>query len=97
MDSAVKVLIENDPHFHERMLHMKDNIGVIARTTATGFEQINDGFNKLNRSVQIGFYRIDSMVNQTVQKFREMHYTLNNHHLVIHYLSKSVGVVLPLI
>ena len=62
-----------------------------------GFEQINDGFNKLNRSVQVGFYCIDSMLNQTEQKFRETHDTLNNHHLAIHYLSKSVSVVLPLI
>ena len=76
---------------------MKDNVGVMARTTATGFEQINDGFNKLNRSVQIGFYRVDSMLNQTEQKFRETYDTLNNHYLAIHYLSKSVGVVLPLI
>ena len=97
MDNAVKVLIENDRRFHERMIRMEENIGVIVRTTATGFEQINEGFNKLNRSVQVGFYRIDDMLNQTEQKFREMHDTLNNHHLVIHYLSKSVGVVLPLI
>ena len=62
-----------------------------------GFEQINEGFNKLNRSVQVGFYHVDSMLNQTEQKFRETHNTLNNHHLTIHYLSKSVGAVLPLI
>ena len=37
------------------------------------------------------------MLNQTEQKFRKTHKTLNNHHLAIHYLSKSVGVVLPLI
>ena len=37
------------------------------------------------------------MLNQTEQKFRETHDTLNNHHLAIYYLSKSVGVVLPLI
>ena len=61
MDSAVKVLIENNRRFHERMLRMEDNMGVIARTTATGFKQINDGFNRLNRSVQVGFYRVDSM------------------------------------
>ena len=96
MDSAVKVLIENDRRFHKRMLHMEDNIGVITRTMATGFEQINDGFHKLNRSVQIGFHCIDSMFNQTEQKFRKMHDTLNNHHLALHYLSKSVGVVLPM-
>ena len=97
MDSAVKVLIENDRRFHERMIRMEENVGVIARTTATGFKQINEGFNKLNRLVQVGFYCIDSMLNQTKQKFREMHDTLNNHHLAIHNLSKSVGVVLPLI
>ena len=76
---------------------MEDNVGVITRTTATGFEQINDGFNKLNRSVQVGFYGVDSMLNQTEQKFGETYETVNNHHLAIHYLSKSVGVVLPLI
>ena len=97
MDSAVKVLIENDRRFHERMLRMEDNMGVIARTMATGFKQINDGFNKLNRSVQVGFYRVDSMLNQTEQKFHETHNTLNNHHLAIDYLSKSIGVVLPMI
>ena len=97
MDNAVKVLIENDRKFHDRMLRLEDNIGVVARTTATGFEQINEGFNKLNRSVQVDFYRVDSILNQTKQKFRETHDTLNNHHLAIHYLSKSVGVVLPLI
>ena len=75
MDSAVKVLIENDRRFHKRMLRMEDNVGVIVRKTATGFEQINDGFNKLNRSVQVGFYRVDSMSNQTEQKFRETHDT----------------------
>ena len=79
------------------MLQMEDNVGVIARTTVTGFKQINDGFNKLNRSVQVGFYHVDSMLNQTEQKFRETHDTLNNHHLAIHYLGKSIGVVLPLI
>ena len=47
--------------------------------------------------MQVGFYHIDSMLNQTEQKFRETHDTLNNHHLMICYLSKSVGVVLPLI
>ena len=64
MDSTVKVLIENDRRFHERMLRLEDNLGVIARTTVMGFEQINDGFNRLNRSVQLGFYRVDSMLNQ---------------------------------
>ena len=96
IDSTVKVLIENNRRFHERMLRMEDNVEVIARTTATGFKQINDGFNKLNRSVQVGFYLVDSMLNQTEQKFRETHDTLDNH-LAIHYLNKSVGVVLPMI
>ena len=43
MNNAVKVLIENDRRFHDRMLRLEDNVGVIARTTAMGFEQINDG------------------------------------------------------
>ena len=55
MDNAVKVLIENDRRFHERMIRMEENVGVITRTTATGFKQINEGFNKLNRLVQVGF------------------------------------------
>ena len=55
MDNAVKVLIENNRRFHDRMLRLEDNVGVIAKTTATRFEQINEGFNKLNRSVQVGF------------------------------------------
>ena len=97
MDSVVKVLIENDRRFHDRMIRLEENVGVITRTMAMGFEQINEGFNNLNRSVQVGFYRVDSMLNQTEQKFKEMHNTLNNHHLAIHNLSKSVGEVLPLI
>ena len=57
MDSAVKILIENDKWFHDRMLCLEDNVDVITRTTATGFEQVkvNDSFNRLNRSVQIVF------------------------------------------
>ena len=47
--------------------------------------------------MQVGFYRVDSMLNQTEQKFRKTHDTLNNHHLAIHYLRKSIGVVLPMI
>ena len=41
--------------FHDRILHLEDNVGVMAKTTATGFEQVNDGFNRLNKSVQVGF------------------------------------------
>ena len=37
------------------------------------------------------------MMNHTEQHFCDMHDTLNNHHLAIHYLGKAVGVVLPLI
>ena len=97
MDNAMKVLIENDKQFHNRMLRLEDNVGVLARTTATGFKQVNDGFNSLNKSVQLGFYRVDSMMNRTEQRFCDMNNTFNNHHLAIHYLGKAVGVVLPLI
>ena len=37
------------------------------------------------------------MMNQTEQQFWDTHETLNNHHLAIHYLSKALAVVLPLI
>ena len=97
MSEAMNVLIENDRRFHDRMIRLEDNVGLIASTTATGFEQVNEGFNTLNTSLQTGLYRVDSMMNQTEQKFRETHETLNNHYLAIHYLSKALAVVLPLI
>ena len=97
MGKAMNVLIQNDKCFHERMMTLEDDVGLIASTVATGFKEVNDGFSNLNRSLQYGLYRVDSMMNQTEQKFRDTHDTLNNHHLAIHYLSKALAIVLPLI
>ena len=97
MGEAMNVLIENDRKFHERMMRLEDIVGLIASTTATGFNEVNDGFRNLNNSLQRNLYKIDSMMNQTEQQFWDTHGTLNNHHLAIHYLSKALAVVLPLI
>ena len=96
MSGAMNVLIENDKRFHERMIRLEDDVGLMASATATGFKEVNEGFNNLNISVQRGLYKVDSMMNQTEQKFKQTHETLNNHHLAIHYLSKALAVVLPL-
>ena len=93
----MNVLIEYDRKFHERLMRIEDDAGLIASTVATGFKEVNDGFHNLNSSLQQGLYKVDSMMNQTEQKFRDTHETLNNHHLAIHYLSKALAVVLPLI
>ena len=96
MSEAMNVLIENDKRFHERMIRLEDDVGLMASATATGFKEVNEGFRNLNISVQRGLYKVDSMMNQTEQKFKQTHETLNNHHLAIHYLSKALAVVLPL-
>ena len=97
MGEAMNVLIENDRRFHDRMIHLEDNVGLMASATAMGFNEVNDGFHNLNGSLQRGLYKVDSMMNQTKQKFKQTHDTLNNHHLAIHYLSKALAVVLPLL
>ena len=69
MGKVMNVLIENDRRFHERMMRIEDDVGLIASTVATGFKEVNDGFDNLNSSLQQGLYRVDSMMNQTEQKF----------------------------
>ena len=96
MSEAMNVLIENDKRFHERMICLEDDVGLMASATATGFKEVNEGFRNLNISVQRGLYKVDNMMNQTEQRFKQTHETLNNHHLAIHYLSKALAVVLPL-
>ena len=67
MGEAMNVLIENDRKFHERMMRLEDNVGLIVSTTATGFNEVNNGFCNLNNSLQRSLYKIDSMMNQTEQ------------------------------
>ena len=76
MAEAMDVLIENDRRFHDRMIRLEDNIGLMASATATGFKEVNEGFHNLNSSVQRGLYKVDSMMNQTEQKFKQTHETL---------------------
>ena len=96
MSNAMEVLIENDRRLHDCLIRVEDNVGLVARTMATGFKQVNDGFNRLNSSLLHTLFRVDSMMNTTEQRFRDTHDTLNNYHLAIHYLGKALAVVLPL-
>ena len=96
MSNAMEVLIENDRRLHDCLIRVEDNVGLVARTMATGFKQVNDGFNRLNSSLLHTLFRVDSMMNTTEQCFRDTHDTLNNYHLAIHYLGKALAVVLPL-
>ena len=96
MSNAMEVLIENERRLHDHLIRVEDNVGLVARTTATGFKQVNDGFSKLNSSLLHALFRVDSMMNTMEQCFRDTHDTLNNHHLAIHYLGKALAVVLPL-
>ena len=73
MGDAMNILINNDRKFHERMMCLEDDVSLFASTTATGFSEVNDGFRNLNNSLQKGLYRIDSMMNQTEQQFRDTH------------------------
>ena len=41
MAEAMDTLIENDRRFHQRMLALEGDLGVVAQTVATGFAQIN--------------------------------------------------------
>ena len=58
MGEAMNVLIDNDRKFHERMMRLEDNVGLIVSTTATGFNEVNDGFRNLKNLLQRGLYRI---------------------------------------
>ena len=70
MSNAMEVLIENDRRLHDRLIRVEDNVGLVARTTATGFQQVNDGFGKINSSLWHALFRVDSMMNTTEQHFR---------------------------
>ena len=48
MAAAMDTLIENDRRFHQRMLALEGDLGVVAQMVATGFAQINSGFQTLN-------------------------------------------------
>ena len=62
MSKAMDVLIENDKRFHNRMVKMEEDMGLITHTIATGFEQVNEGFSKLNRDVTRVTYRVETMM-----------------------------------
>ena len=97
MSKAMDVLIENDKRFHNRMVKMEEDMGLITHTIATGFEQVNEGFSKLNRDVTRVTYRVESMMNQTERYFIETHEQLNNHHLALYYLGKSISLLAPVL
>ena len=52
MGEAMETLIENDRQFHQCMLSLEDNLGVVSQTVATGFDRINTGFETLNRTIE---------------------------------------------
>ena len=95
MSKAMDVLIENDKRFHNRMIKMEEDMGLITHTIATGFKQVNEGFSKLNRDVNRVTYRAETMMNQTERYFKETHEQLNNHHLALYYLGKGISYIAP--
>ena len=97
MFKAMDVLIENDKRFHNRMIKMEEDMGLITHTIATGFEQVNEGFSKLNRDVNRVTYRVETMMNQTERYFKETHEQLNNHHLALYYLGKGISYIAPVL
>ena len=96
MAAAMNTLMENDRKFHKRMLALEDNLGLVSQTVATGFESINTGFQQLNRSIARTTFTLESMLNQTEQRFKDVHETLNNHHLALYFLSKGISGLIPL-
>ena len=81
LTKAMDTLIENDRKFHQRMLTLEDNLGVVTQMVATGFAQINDSFQTLNRSIERTSYQLQSMMNLTEQRFRETHEAFAPSHL----------------
>ena len=96
MAAAVDTLIENDRQFHQRMLALEGDLGVVTQTVAMGFEQINSGFQTLNRTIARTATEMDLMLNLTERQFKETHKVLNNHHLALYYLSKGIATLIPL-
>ena len=96
MAAAMDTLIENDRRFHQRMLALEGDLGVVTQTVAMGFEQINSGFQTLNRKIVRTAAEMDLMLNLTEKQFKETHEVLNNHHLALYYLSKGITTLIPL-
>ena len=96
MAAAMDTLIENDRWFHQRMLALEGDLGVVTQTVARGFAQINSGFQTLNRTIARTATVMDLMLNLTERQFKETHDTLNNHHLALYYLSKGITSLIPL-
>ena len=61
-----------------------------------GFEQINSGFQTLNRTIVKTATQMDLMLNLIERQFKETHKVLNNHHLALYYLSKGIMTLIPL-
>ena len=78
------------------MLALEDDLGVVTQMVATGFEQINSGFQTLNRTIVRTAAEMDLMRNLTERQFKETHEVLNNHHLALYYLSKGITTLIPL-
>ena len=96
MAAAMDTLIENDRWFHQRMLALEGDLGVVTQMVATGFAQINSGFQTLNRSIVRTAAEMVLMLNLTERQFKETHEVLNNHHLALYYLSKGITTLIPL-
>ena len=96
MAAMMDTLIENNRQFHQRMLTLEGNLGVVTQTVAMGFEQINSGFQTLNRTIARTATEMDLMLNLTERQFKETHKVLNNHHLALYYLSKGITTLIPL-
>ena len=96
MAATMDTLIENDRWFHQRMLALEGDLGVVAQMAATGFAQINSGFQTLNRSMARTAAEMVLMLNLTERQFKETHEVLNKHHLALYYLSKGITTLIPL-
>ena len=96
MAAAMDTLMEHDRKFHKRMLSLEDNLGLVTQTVVMGFERINTGFQLLNSSIARTTYTLESMLNQMEQRFKDVHETLNNHHLALYFLSKGISGLIPL-
>ena len=96
MAAVMNALIKNDRQFHQRMLALEGDLGVVTQMLAMGFEQINSGFQTLNRSIVRIAAEMVLMLNLTERQFKETHKVLNNHHLALYYLSKGITTLIPL-
>ena len=65
MSAMMDTLIENDRRFHQKMLLLEGDLGVVMQTVATGFEQINSGYQTLNRTIARTATAMDLMLNLT--------------------------------